>query len=118
MVTTNVIALFVLFLSYVQLQYMIEQERYPFWRFTTLPPAKPLKTGFPYLIYTCFSFLSFLWLFKWMGSLFEIETVEPVCITDNYDHIFLQKDETVLSCFCSFCASFLEVNLQILKQRM
>lgn len=83
--------LFVLFLSYVQLQYTIEQERYPFWVFTTLPPAKPLKTGFPYLIYTCFSFLSFLWLFKWMGSLFETEIVQPVCITDNYDHIFTKR---------------------------
>lgn len=84
MVTTNVIA----FCSVSVLCATTIHDRAVF---TTLPPAKPLKTGFPYLIYTCFSFLSFLWLFKWMGSLFEIEIVQPVCITDNYDHIFTKR---------------------------
>lgn len=38
-----------------------------------------------------------------MGSLFEIETVQPVCITDNYDHIFYKK----MKRFCLASAHFL-----------
>lgn len=66
----------------------------------------------------CFSFLSFL--FKWMGHFFLLLSLQPVCITGNYDQniIFLQKAKPVLSCFCLCCVLLPEENLEIFATRV